>query len=326
MRNDATDAVVPPCPYEGQVESAGAVPAPKGPKSVPELTDPPRRVPMLVWASNLTGGFANQFAWVWLGVTGVFLWVFMPNCDVAGLFLFRGDLATAAGKVTASEETNFAEDDVDVYAHTYRFAGPDGAERESVSYETGRQLDAGTDVTVEYLPADPVVSRIRGMRRKPFGVEGLGGVMLLGGLGLFVVIGLVFLVIGVRKGLKANRLLANGRFALGRLNEKRATSTRINDQTVWACTFEFQAGDGRTYQATAKTHQVDRLLDPRGEFLLYDPAGPARAVLFDNIPGAVRISERGTLETDPSRKVLGSLVVPAVALSVHAVIAWFVLL
>jgi hypothetical protein len=315
----------PPSPYDGKVPDPAAPPVPAEPKAVPALVSPPRHVPGLVRASNLAGGFMNQFAWAWLGITGVFLWFLLPNADVAGLYHFRGDLATAAGRVTASEETNFEENEVDVYAHTYRFTGRDGVEREGVSYATGRRLDNGAEVTVEYVPDDPSIARIQGMRREPFGIEGWGGALLLGMLGLFTLVGLGFLAAGLRKGVKANRLLGSGRMALGRLKAKRATNTRINDRTVWAFDFEFDGEDLRTHQATAKTHEVDRLSDPRGEFLLYDPVQPSQAVLLDNIPGAVRINEQGYLDTDRPGKAMLSLLLPALVLAVHGTIAWFVL-
>jgi hypothetical protein len=153
-----------------------------------------------------------------------------------------------------------------VYAHTYRFTGRDGIDREGVSYATGRRLGAGTDMTVEYVPADPAISRIRGMRREPFGVEGWGGVLVFGVLGTFTVIGVAFLAAGVRKGVRANHLLASGRLALGRLKEKRPTNTRINDQTVWEFTFEFQGEDLRPHEAKARTHKVADLADPAASF------------------------------------------------------------
>jgi len=325
MTDEPTEDM-PPCPYEGRVPGVSEPPMPEGPKAVPSLADPPRDVPALVRYSNLLGGFMNQFAWMWMGITGLFLWFFLPHSDVTGLYHFRGDLATAPGVVAASEETNFSENDVDVYAHTYRFTGRDGIEREGVSYTTGRQLGAGTDVTVEYVSDDPSISRIGGMRRKPFGVEGWGGVLVLGVLGTFTVIGLVFLAAGVQKGVRANHLLGSGRLALGRLKEKRPTNTRINDQMVWEFTFEFQGEDLRPHQTKARTHKVADLADPRGEFLLHDPVDPSHAVLLDNIPGAVRINDLGFLETDRPRRAMMLLLVPALVVTVHAVIAWFVLL
>jgi len=328
MTAEGSEGAVPPCPYEGKVPGVSGPPVEEAPKEVPALADPPRHVPLLVRCSNLLGGFYNQFGWLWLGLTGFFLWFFLPNVDVTGLyhFDFRGDLGTAPGVVVVSRDTNFSENDVDIYAHTYRFTGRDGAEREGVSYATGRRLEAGTNVTVEYVPDDPAISRIRQMRREPFGVEGWGGLISLGVLSVFTVIGMVILVTGVRKGMKANRLLASGRLALGRLKGRRPTSTSINERPVWEFTFEFQGEDLRPHQAKARTHKVARLADPRGEFLLYDPLDPAYAVLLDNIPGAVRTNDLGQLETDRPRKAVASLLVPAVMLSAHGVVAYIVLL
>jgi len=327
MTADGSEGAVPPSPYEGKVPGISRPPVEEAPKNVPALADPPRHVPALVRCSNLLGGFYNQFGWLWLGITGFFLWFFLPNVDVTGLyhFHFRGDFGTAPGVVVASRDTNFSENDVDVYAHTYRFTGPDGADREGVSYATGRRLEAGTNVTVEYVSDDPAISRIRQMRREPFSVEGWGGLVSLGVLSVFAVIGVVFIATGVRKGMKANRLLASGRLALGRLRGKRPTNTSINDRPVWEFTFEFQGDDLRPHQVKARTHKVARLSDPRGEFLLYDPVDPARAVLLDNIPGAVRINDLGQLETDRPGKVLASLLLPAGVLSAHAVVAYLVL-
>ncbi len=325
MTADGFKGAVPPSPYEGKVPGVSRPPVEAAPKAVPALADPPRTVPPLVRASNLFGGFLNQFGWLWLGLTGLFLWFLLPNADVAGLYYFRGRLAEAPGVVVASEETNFSENDTDVYAHTYRFTGPDGIERDGVSYATGRRLEAGANVSVEYVPDAPAVSRIRGMRREPFGIEGWGGLIVLGVLSVFSVIGVGFLAAGLRKGMKANRLLASGRLALGRLTEKRPTNTQINEQTVWAFTFECQGDDRRTHHVTAKTHKVARLSDPRGEFLLYDPVDPTHAVLLDNIPGAARINDLGQLETDRPHKALATLLLPAGIVSAHAVVAYLVL-
>ncbi|MBL7140152.1 MAG: hypothetical protein ISS74_04515 [Planctomycetes bacterium] len=333
MTADWPDDSVPPCPYEGRVpgpphaQAPGApyAPAQGPPKPLPAMADPPRDVPVLVRSSNLLGGFYNQFAWLWLGLTGVFLWVFVPNADVAGLWHFGGETATAPGVVTASRETNCMENDVRVYGHTFRFTGPDGVERTGESFATGRRLDPEQEVTVEVAPGAPSVARIRGMRRRPFGVEGWGGLLMVGMLAVFSVVGVVMLTVGVRKGLKANRMLRSGLLTLGRLKARRPTNTCINDRTVYEFTFEFVADDRRTHEAKAKTHDVDRLSDPRGEFLLYDPVDPSYAVLLDDIPGAVRVGEFGQLETERPAKAVRSFLLPALVLGAHSVAAWVVL-
>jgi len=320
----------PPCPYEGKVPGpygplpeAGGTDAP--PKPLPALVPPPRSVPLAVRVGNLFGGFFNQFAWLWLGLTGAFAWFFLGNADLAGLYHFRRPLGRAQGVVTASRGTNFKENDVRVYAHVFRFEGPDGRAYTGTSYATGRRLKKGTRVAVEFVRDDPSIARIVGMRRAEFGIEGWGGVFVLGLLGTFTAVGVGMLAKGVHKGLKANRLLATGLPALGRLKARRPTNTSVNDRTVWEFTFEFRTEDGQTCEAKARTHQVDRLSDPRGEYLLYDPARPAEAVFLDEIPGPVRIDEFGALEaTSPLRSLL-SLGLPALVLAGHGTAAWLIL-
>jgi len=294
-------------------------------KPVPALAGPPRDVPRLVYWTNLLGGFYNQFAWLWLGITGAVMWIFLPNADWAGLYHFRGDLQTAPGVVLESRETNCSENDTKVYAQTYRFTASDGRQYENPSYATGRRLKKGVKVTVEYVPGDPSISRIQGMRRGAFGIEGWGGILILVVFVVFLAVGLAMLVVGVRRGVKANRMLAGGKLALGKLKSKRPTSTSINDRTVWEFTFEFVAEDNRTYETKAKTHKTDDLSDPAGEYLLYDRFSPTYAALLDNMPGGVAIDNLGQLRTRSPGKAVASLLVPALVVSAHSLIAYLVL-
>lgn len=294
-------------------------------KPVPALAAPPREVPRLVYWTNLLGGFYNQFAWLWLGLTGLFMWFFLPHADFAGLYYFSGELATAPGIVIESHETNFSENETDVYAQTYRFTASDGVEYENVSYATGKRLKEGARVTVEYVPGDPSVSRIQGMRREPFGVEGFGGLFFLLFFGVFLAVGFTMLVVGLRRGIKANRMLAGGKLALGKLKSRKPTSTSINDQTVWEFTFEFRAEDGRTYETKARTHKTGDLADQAGEYLLYDTFQPSYATMMDNMPGGVAIDDLGQLRTRSPGRAVASFIVPVLVISAHSLIAYFML-
>ena len=294
-------------------------------KAVPVLADPPREVPRLVCWANLLGGFYNQFAWLWLGITGAVMWFFVPNADWTGLYHFRGDLATAEGVVLESRETNCSVNDVEVYAQTYRFTASDGAEYRNTSYATGRRLEEGAAVTVEYVPGNPSISRIRGMRRGMFGVEGWEGALIGGIFVVFPAVGIGMLGVGLRKGIKANRMLASGKPALGKLKAKRPTHTRINDRTVWEFTFEFVAEDNRPYEMKARTHKTEDLSDPAGEYLLYDTFNPSYAALLDDMPGGVVIDGLGQLRTKSPAKAVAPFFVPALVISAHAVIAYLVL-
>ena len=294
-------------------------------KAVPALADPPREVPRLVCWANLLGGFYNQFAWLWLGITGAVMWFFVPNADWMGLYHFRGDLATAEGVVLESRETNCSVNDVEVYAQTYRFTASDGAEYRNTSYATGRRLEEGAAVTVEYVPGNPSISRIRGMRRGMFGVEGWVGALIGGIFVVFPAVGIGMLAVGLRKGIKANRMLASGKPALGKLKAKRPTHTRINNRTVWEFTFEFVAEDNRPYETKARTHKTEDLSDPAGEYLLYDTFNPSCAALLDDMPGGVVIDRLGQLRAKSPAKAVAPFFVPALVISAHAVIAYLVL-
>ncbi len=291
-----------------------------------ELVRPPRDVPHLVRWANLFGGFHNQFGWLWLGITAALGWFFLPFADFEGLYRFRGPLETAEGTVVASREANLSINDTPVYGQDYRFVGPDGVERKGTSYATGEQLPPGTRVTIEFPAGRPEISRIRGMRRGKFPIEGWVGVLVLGALVVFVGIGLGFLVTGLRRGLRANRLLAAGELALGRLKSREATSTQINNRTVWKFTFEFEDSGGRTHEAMARTHLAENLSDAAGEYLVYDPLDPSCAAMIDHMPGGVVISESGELEAGHAARAIAALLVPGAVVSVHALIAYFVLL
>lgn len=290
------------------------------------LADPPRDVPWLLRLANLCGGFMTQFGWAWTGFTMIFVWVFVPNVDLEGAAAFRGRLDTARGTITASGSTNCSENDTRVYEHDYRFTGPDGEEYEGTSYETGGGERAeGESVTIEF-PADrPAISRIKGMRRSTFGIEGLAGLAFGAFIALFMALGLGFLIAGIRGGLKANRLLATGKLALGRLKSKEPTNTRINNQMVWKFTFEFEGDDGQTHEASARTHHTTDLEDGAGEYLVYDAFDPSYAALLDNMPGGVAIDEMGQLHPQNPVRALRSLLLPAAVLTVHGLVAYLML-
>lgn len=151
-----------------------------------------------------------------------------------------------------------------------------------------------------------------------WGAEGSPWLMLAFVL-LFPVIGLAFIVAGLRKGLRGMRLLRHGMLAEGRFTGKRATNTRINKRTVWELTFEFTTASGRRATATARTHEPEALMDQTLEPLVYDPLDPSNAVMLDDLPGRPRLDQESVTRTDgllsaplllglPALTVLGHLV------------------
>ena len=127
------------------------------------------------------------------------------------------------------------------------------------------------------------------------------------------------MISGIRRGLRASRLLRFGEQTTGRLKSKTATNTKVNNQRVYKLVFDFKGCDGATYEATAKTHRPEKLEDERDEPLLYDPMYPSRAVMLDALPGSPRIDQTGSMRAGSPLSVVACLLIPAAALIGHAV-------
>jgi hypothetical protein len=123
---------------------------------------------------------------------------------------------------------------------------------------------------------------VEGLRKSEFG-GGVGMIVLI-----FPAIGLLMLFFGTKKVLKTIGVLKVGKFAGGKLLGMKPTNTKINDQTVYAMTFEFTAQNGKQYQCVAKTHKTYDLEDDDEEQLFYDPNNPENAVLVDTLPESVK--------------------------------------
>jgi len=276
------------------------------------LGGPPRYVPLGVRLKVLLGGFLNQFGWVFFGFGLIFVWVFTLRADLTSWYIFRGELAIAEGTIVKSTETNMKVNETRVFEHEYSFKGADGLEYNGASYETGGGLRNGQKVAIEYKQNSPDTSRIKGMRR---GIIGLFGLMPV----IFPLIGLCFIIAGVRKGVKACHLLRDGEQTTGKFTSKDRTGAKVNNQPVYKLTFEFAASDGMVHQAVAKTHRPEVLEDEEQEPLLYDPSRTEYAVMLDDLPGNPRIDSTGEIHAGSAVGALLVLVIPAVTLIGHCI-------
>jgi hypothetical protein len=275
------------------------------------LVPPPRHVPVGLRLVVFSGGTVGFIGWFFLGFGMVFVWVFGPRHLPLYAYAWAGSPASVEGVVLESRSANASENERPIYRLAYSFVAPDGTEHRGVSYATGYSVPAGSQVTVEYVPRRPEVSQIRGMRRNLIPEW----VMLF--VAIFPGIGLAFVVGTVKQGIKANRLLAHGQLASGVLAAKTPTNTSINNRTVYQLTFDFEAGDGRRYQAMARTHEPERLEDQRREPLLYDVFNPSYSVMLDSLPGSPTIDPFGHFEAPPLGRVIGSTLVPGLAIVGH---------
>ena len=282
------------------------------------LVPPPRPVPFLLRAQVLFGGVFRFIGWIFFSFGMVFAVVFGSTADVTSWYHFRGPMPTARGTLLEVDETNASENDVRVYSYKYSFRA-EGADYEGVSYATGQRHEPGEPVVVEYVEGNPSVSRIRGMRRAEFGPWVL---FVL----IFPLVGFIFIVVALRGGLKANRLLRHGKLAWGALVSKEATNTRVNNRTVYKLTFEFQPEEGGHALAVAHSHEPERLQDEQRERLLYDPFHPETAVLLDSLPASPAIDLTGNLQVRSPALAALTLLLPGIPLAGLATLVYFLYL
>lgn len=278
------------------------------------LIPPPRSVPLLVRAQVLFAGISIQAAWLFLAFGGIGFWVFALNADLTSFWYFRGELETAPGVVIETKDTGFSVGTIrtPIYAYSYVFTDPGGTEYRGVSYAPRAYLERGQPIVAEYPKGNPSFSRIVGMRRAV--LAPYAGLVVV-----FPLCGLALVLVSLRKGLRAIRLLEQGQLGQGKLKSKVATNAISSAKVVYRLTFEFLAGDGRTFQAVAETNRPAVFEDEPKKPLLYDPSNPADAIMLD----AVVIDEAGNLRAASALGALRVLLLPAATVIGHGVWAYF---
>ena len=288
--------------------------------------DPPERgrraVPMMTQLAVTFGGFFLQFGALFFAFGMIFWWVFGAQSDVTSWYKFTGALATAGGTAIGSHDTGISEGGSDstpgtpIYRIDYSFTAPSGAHLTDSCYATGLQYTSGQPVSVEYLPDDPATSRIIGTRKSALGAWGIF-------VAIFPGLGLVFMVVGLRGNLRALRILKVGKWARGKLVNKQATGTKINNNIVYKFTFEYEDESGQAHQITDKTHHTHLLEDEEMERLIYNPAKPSEGMLVDVLPGKPEVLEDGSIASINPGVALLRVVLPVGGVAAHAAVGLF---
>ncbi len=198
------------------------------------------------------------------------------------------DIRTVEGDLFDITSTSTSVNEQPVLAYHFRFSLPDdGKLYEAVCYETGNVSFESNIVVVEYIADNPELARIQGMRTGI--LPPLFSLFALPFFGAAVWLGRT----AWKRGRLITRLLPNGEIASGRLVMQNTTNTRINNRSVMACTFEFEV-DGEKYRVVGKTHRPEFITDELEERILYDPADPSRAFLFDLLPKKIQAFIEGS--------------------------------
>lgn len=242
-----------------------------------------RELPRGLMCRVLFGGHIVAFGWLFAAAGMMFVLIFLPMLDLSIASYDQEGTAT----ITRIERTNSSENDRPIYRVHYTFLDGAGAERKGASYTVSPPADAAS-WRVDYRGDEPSVSRLEGMRRRPF-----SAVMLI--VLVFPIAGLALVLWQLGGARRSLRLLRYGIETRGKLVDKRATSVKVNDAPVMALTFEYDV-DGTRHRATVTTLDPAPLEDDELEPMLYDPYAPAHATTLDHLPGSPNIAPGGTLQ------------------------------
>lgn len=236
--------------------------------------------------ASLKRGIFFSHPMAWFGIPfffgGIlFFLVFASSVDFTSPFVFSSHNPRTEGRLVAKSPTGASSNKQRIYEYAYRYQ-VGAASFEGISFDTDSGDVEGSPVTVLYLARDPGTSHLEGMGRAPFGLH----VALL--IAIFPAIGLAMLMFALRRYRQARHLVQNGVLTTGQVVRKVATSTKINDQTVYKVFFQFRSRDGRLHEACVSTHEPDKLGDEAQEPLVYDAARPGEAILLDTLPCAIR--------------------------------------
>ncbi len=273
-----------------------------------------RVVPWSTRVVVLFGGGLAAMGWFFFAFGMIFAWIFGARGDYSSAFVMRGKLETTTALVTAVRDTHFSEGGgkhskgTPIFACDYQFHHA-GADHEGTSYRRGGGAKTGDRVSVEFPAGRPDHSRLRGMRRAPFGPA-------VAFVFIFPALGLGFVLPALWRGWKNLGLLTVGEITTGRLINKEPTNMRVNNRVVYKLTFEFTDANGLKREAVAKTSLTEKLGDEGAEKMFYDPRNPAHATLLDNLPGKQALTERGELRGCSLGAVTWALLGPLAALAV----------
>ena len=274
-----------------------------------------RDLPLSVPLAALFGGFINQFGWLFFGFGMIFVWVFAQNADWSFITWRTGTVLETEGVVTDVVQTSMSEGGSDntpgrpIHEFTFSYE-IGGAPYLAQSYSSTKYVGQGENIEVEYLEGSPEKARIKGMRTAAFGP-------FVAFVFIFPLVGLGFILFGIKRGLKTMALCKEGVLATGKVVAKERTNTRINKRTVYQLTIEFQDMYGTVQQFHERTHKPELLEDDGEEQLLYLPKDPSFASALDVLPARPEVHPDGSLTLSNSSSVILYLIIPGLSILGH---------
>lgn len=253
-----------------------------------------RKVDLLTMLRVLFGGIFFLFGFSLL-VFGLFFVIIFGSFVSFSDLRFTNSNPTVRGKIINIERTSATNAKKPIYKYSYTYE-VNGKKYQGVSYAVGEQDN--DIVLVQYLPDEPNVSRIKGMKNSEMPL------VVLFFLLIFPVIGLLLLILALKKNVIYLRLLRFGKLTFGVLSDIERTNFTVNERPVYRAYFKFFTSEKVEGVATGETHLIEKLSDEKYEPLIYNPLNPNEAVMIDSLPAVVRRFLRDEIEKE--RQQMGS--------------------
>jgi hypothetical protein len=266
----------------------------------------PRQLSLFSKSVILFGGVMQQIGWIFLCIGLIFSVVFISNSEFKYIFVFDGEWVEGKAVLREIKQTSSRENNTYIYAYSFDFTTPDGKLFKGVSYNfLNENYRSGNSVDIRYKSKNPNHSKIKGMRSEAF--NSLVGLVLL-----FPIIGVIFVIVGLLKNIKALNLIINGKFTKGRKISAEPTGVQINRMPEYKFVFSFDVS-GRTYEAICRTHETRKVEDEALEIILFDEQNPEHAIVYDAVTNVPKINSQGHLQAASLGRI-GTLIFPFAAM------------
>ncbi len=223
--------------------------------------------------------FNIGFLFALIGLIFVVYFSFQLNWKI--IFAGKDDFRSTTATVTEFHETQYTLNDNTLFEYHYRYTVPGRKPFSGSFLEYSGAYRNGQDIRIEYLENDPGISRFSGKDRRNY-----DKVMFLAGVGGLLV-GFSFLYPSCRKTRRERKILIAGLPSRGRLIHAEPTNLKINEQTVYNLTYEYETYQGKSQKFSLRSHMIRNLSEEHTENLVYDPGHPDKAVVVDTLPGSV---------------------------------------
>ena len=188
----------------------------------------------------------------------------------------------ASAVIQEISPTNTTVNEQTIYKYTYTYKAEDSKEYTGSDKQFIDSNSPGDTVVIQYAASDPTVSMI--IKNEDAEIP----VWIFLFLCIFPLMGIIFLIIGIRKVKRKITIINSGETAWGTFKRQEATGSSVNKQTVYRLFFTFTAHNGKEYIAKGETHKTYRLKDEDRELVIYNPSDPSQAFPVDAYPPSVK--------------------------------------